>query len=275
MLRSALKLVLAVEFAVACRNQRPMTPIWWHEGHVRNAMSSSAAISKLSLFGRTRELAKLQRLVESKTPALVHGAAGAGKTRLLLHLHEQLAARGTDVLYVRFEQSLHAFFLSIADKLSVECGKTSSVSLRGALWKAFEARPRIILLDDIREATPPYYRFFQRVLAAGGNSIVGAALHEHAAGALRHIFWNPQSTIPLGNLSKRDSNALIEASMSAFLRDVQLPPDFAVRVGNAARGNPGRIVEICMRAANPVYHSEDQQIRFGALVMDSLTGLLP
>ncbi len=232
------------------------------------------SISELALVGRAREMAKLIRLVEGKMPALIHGAAGSGKTRLLLNLHNHLAADGHDVLYVRFEQPLHTLLLTIAEKLSLECEKTSSTSLRGALWKAFEATPHIILLDDIHEATPPYFRFFERVLAAKGNAIVGAAAHEHAAGALRRIFWNRQAGIALGSLNARDASALIEAAMSAFLSDVQLPPDFAIRVAQAARGNPGRIVKMCILAANPAYQADDRHIRFAALFMDSLTRLL-
>jgi len=219
-------------------------------------------------------MAKLQRLVAAKTPALIHGAAGSGRTRLLMTLRNQPSAEGKQVLYLRFEKPLRAFLLKIAEKLSVECEKTSSISVRGALWKVFEARPYIILLDDIGEATPPYYRFFQRVLAGRGNTIVGSAVHEHAAGALRHIFWNQQGFVPLRNLNKRDANALIEAAVSTFLSDMRLPADFATRAAQAARGNPGRIVEMCILAANPAYQGEDHHIRFSALVMDSFTGLL-
>jgi hypothetical protein len=54
-----------------------------------------------------------------------------------------------------------------------------------------------------------------------------------------------------------------------------LSPDFAERVAHAARGNPGRVIEMCIRAADPAYRGEDNHIRYGALLMDSLTRLLP
>jgi hypothetical protein len=233
------------------------------------------ALSELPLIGRHREMAKLLRLAAAKTPALIYGARGMGKTRVLFNLRSALSANGTDVLYVRFAQPFHSFLLEIANQLSVECVKTSSISLRGALWKAFGAKPHVILLDDIQEATPPFYRFLQRVLAANGNTIIGAAVHAHAVGALRHIFWNQQAAIPLQSLNQHDAGALIEGAISVFLADIPLPSDFASRVARAARGNPGRIVEMCILAANPTYRAADRHIRFGALVLDSLTRLLP
>ena len=177
-----------------CRMERELLS----EERLQHSMSSPLeqfeiprlrALSQLALIARNREMGRLFRLAAAKKPALIHGAPGSGKTRLLLELRQQLTASGHDVLYVRFEQSLRTLFLNIAERLSVECVKTSSISLRGAIWKAFEAKPRVILLDDIGEAAPLCYRFFQRVLAAQGNTIIGSAVHEYAVGALRHIFW--------------------------------------------------------------------------------------
>ena len=48
------------------------------------------ALSELALIARNREMAKLLRLAAAKTPALIHGAPGSGKTRLLLDLANQL-----------------------------------------------------------------------------------------------------------------------------------------------------------------------------------------
>ncbi len=232
------------------------------------------ALSELPLVGRDREMLKLLNMAAANIPALIHGPPGLGKTRLLLELARRLSVEGAGVVYIRFEQPLHAFLLNLAGQLRLGCASTSSIALRGALWQAFELRPRVILLDDIAEATPPFYRFLERVVAARGNTIIGAANHAYATGAVRRIFWNQQSTVALQSLGKRDASALIESSISAFLSGVSVSPDFAPRVVRAARGNPGRIVEMCIRAADPAYQAEGDHIRFGALVMDSLIGLI-
>jgi hypothetical protein len=81
--------------------------------------------------------------------------------------------------------------------------------------------------------------------------------------------------LPLQPLSKRDTGTLVQCAISAFLADRSISSDFALRVAQVARGNPGRIVEMCIRAADPAYRANDDHIRFVALVMDSLTGLIP
>lgn len=239
------------------------------------ATQRARALSELPLVGRGREMIKLLNMAAAKTPSLIFGGPGLGKTRLLLELARRLSAEGIDVAYVRFQPSLHAFLLELARQLRLHCASTSSIGLRGALWKAFDAKPRAILLDDIAEATPPFYRFLERVLAAEENMIVGTADHAHAPGALKRIFWNRQANVGLQKLNRQDAGVLMESAIAAFLSGGSVSPDFAIRVARVARGNPGRIVEMCIRAADPAYRTEDHHIRFGALVMDSFTGLLP
>jgi hypothetical protein len=222
------------------------------------AIDRLRALSELPLVGRDREMSKLVNMAATKSPALIYGPPGLGKTRLLLEVARKLSAEGADAAYV----------------LRLNCANASSIALRGALWRAFESRPRVILLDDIAEATPPFYRFLERVAATKGNTIIGAANHAYAAGALKRMFWNQQSTVALHNLSRRDADALVESAVAAFLSGGSVSADFAPRVARAARGNPGRIVEMCIRAADPAYQAEGDHIRFGALVMDSLTGLI-
>jgi predicted ATPase len=239
------------------------------------ARNRSSALSELPLLGRERELARLLDFVAARTPVLVHGSRGLGKTRLLLELNRRLSAAAIDAVYIRFSQPLHAFLLDIAGRLSLDHSGSSSVALRGVLWKAFESKPQVILLDDIAEATPPFYRFLERIVAAKGNAIVASVVHPHAAGALQRIFWNRQMTVPLRALNRQDAGALVECAIAAFSSDRPLSSEFALRVTQAARGNPGRIVDMCIRAADPAYRAGDDHIRFGALAMDSLTGWLP
>jgi len=194
------------------------------------ARHRSRTLPELPLVGRSRELSKLLNFVAAKTTALIYGPPGLGKTRLLLEIAHKLDPESVDIAYVRFQRPLHSFLLELAHAMNLDGNGTSSVVLRGMLWKAFESRPHIILLDDICEPTAPYYRFLERVLATKGNTIIGTVAHSHATGGLHRIFWNQQAMVPLQPLSRRDAGNLVQCAISAFLADRSISSDFALRV---------------------------------------------
>ncbi|MFZ0589970.1 MAG: hypothetical protein WAM39_05780 [Bryobacteraceae bacterium] len=129
-------------------------------------------------------------------------------------------------------------------------------------------------LDDISEPSVPFYRFFERVLHVPGITLIGSALHSHAVGALHRIFWNQQTILSLRPLSKQASIELADNVINLFAADLPGKAAFREQVVRTARGIPGRIVEMSMRAADPGYRSGDR-VRFAALNIDSLTRLLP
>ena len=57
----------------------------------------------------------------------------------------------------------------------------------------------------------------------------------------------------------------------AFIPDAPLDPNLHAQILKAARGNPGRIVQMCRLAADPAYH-DGERVRFPALNIDSLSG---
>lgn len=205
---------------------------------------------------------------------LVYGSPGLGKTRLLLELKQELARRAAKVLYIPFAQPLHTFLIDMAARLSLRPTANSSIALRGLLWKTLRSNPQIILLDDVSEATLPFYRFFERVLYAGGMALIGSAIHPHMLGALHRVFWNQEALITLRALSKQAAADLTEKAsqlMMLNLPDIALFQEQVVRV---ARGNPGRIIDMCSRAADPAYRDGDR-LRFAALSIDSFASLVP
>jgi hypothetical protein len=162
----------------------------------------------------------------------------------------------------------------MAARLLLRTVNHSSVALRGLLWKALEENPHILLVDDIADATVPVYRFFERLLYVQGITVIGTAIHVRALGTLQRVFWNRQTVVPLRALTKQGSLVLTQHATGLFAPDLSEDLAFRSRVVHAARGNPGRIVEMCSRAGDAAYR-DGERIRFTALSIDSLTRLIP
>jgi hypothetical protein len=239
-----------------------------HTSAIRNP-----AFFELPLLEREREFSKLLQWTKQKKSVLLCGWRGLGKTRLLWELRRELTADGEEVLYVPVIQPLHAFLAKLAVELALKCNSKSSIALRGVLWDALESSPKVILLDDIEEPSLAYYRFFERILYVPGMVLIGSVVQPHATGALHRIFWNPQTTVSLRPLSRQAAAILVEKAIHLFTPDLAHDSAFQEQVIQAARGNPGRIVEMCRRAADPAYRDGDR-IRFAALSMDSFAHLV-
>jgi hypothetical protein len=236
--------------------------------------TSPKVLFGLQLIERDRELSKLLQCASAGTPALLTGSPGLGRTRLLRELGARLTAKHIDSVYVPFVLPLHAFLVSMAARLSLRSVNDSSMALRGLLWKALEDHPRILLLDDIAEATLPFCRFFERVLYVPGITLIGTAVHAYGTGALQRIFWNHQSVVSLRPLTKQGAIVLTQRAIKLLAPDLSENEVFQERIVHAARGNPGRIVEMCRRAGSAAYRDGDR-VRFAALSIDSLTRFVP
>lgn len=230
------------------------------------------AFFELPLMEREREFSKLLQAALQRKPALLCGSPGFGKTRLLLELRRDLLSRGEPVLYVPFRQVLHTFLAGMVAELSLKRHSDSSVTLRGVLWKKLESEPTVILLDDIAKPTLPYYRFFERILYVPGMALIGSAVQPHTVGALHRIYWDQQTTFSLHPLGKQAAAALAEKAIRLFTPDLA-GSSLQEQIVEVAGGNPGRIVEMCRRAADPAYRDGDR-IRFAALSIDSFARLV-
>lgn len=66
---------------------------------------------------------------------------------------------------------------------------------------------------------------------------------------------------------------LTQQAIELFAPDLSGDGGFQEGVVHVARGNPGRIVEMCRRAASATYR-DGKRVRFAALSIDSLTRFL-
>jgi hypothetical protein len=90
---------------------------------------------------------------------------------------------------------------------------------------------------------------------------------------LGRLFWDSRATLHLGPLTPAESEILFDTLIERLeLRDLDIA-EFRSRALQAARGNPGQIVEMCRLAADPKYWS-GKHIMFAPLRIDAYTRMM-
>jgi hypothetical protein len=134
-----------------------------------------------------------------------------------------------------------------------------------------EAEPRTIVLDGVDGASHPIFRFLQRLYFARGMVIIAASRDGMALGALGRLFWDTRKFLQFRELAESEAEQLFELATGHLgLRKLDLSlEDFREKVLEAARGNPGQIIEMRRLAANPQYVT-GRHIKFAPLRIDAL-----
>jgi hypothetical protein len=223
----------------------------------------------IPLIGRANEMSRLRDSLRNRESLLVLGAAGSGKTALLRAIAEE-----EQFIYLRYSKTLHPLLVDLAGALlPPDAQQHTSVHLKGLLWAALEAEPRAIAIDGIDHASFPTYRFFQRLYFVKGVTLIATARDAISLGALGRLFWDPRATLHLDPLHPADAGRLFDRAADQFgLRDLDVE-EFRHKVLDAAKGNPGQIVEMCRMASNPMYVS-GRHIKFAPLRIDAVARFL-
>jgi len=242
----------------------------------------------LPIVGLLQERRRLLDAIRARESLLLLGPRGAGKTRTIRSVLGDLPSRN-DVTYVPYSSTLHELLIALTRTL-LESGhrdlrrrasagsdpekwlsNQTSVHLKGILWNSLEAEPRTIVLDGVDGASHPMFRFLQRLYFARGMVVIAASRDGMALGALGHLFWDTRKLLQLRPLAESEAGQLFDLAAGHLgLRELDLSlDDFREKVLDAARGNPGQIIEMCRLAANPQYVT-GRYIKFAPLRIDAL-----
>jgi hypothetical protein len=246
--------------------------------------------SSFPLIGLATEYQRLMTSLRKRQPLLILGPGGSGKSALIAAVLMDLP-RPNGVISIQHASNLHHLLVDLARSLiKIDHGpfrklakpgsdperwlsRQTSVHLKGILWTAFEAEPHPIVLDGVASAGFPMYRFLQRLYFAKGMALLAAARDPIALGALTRIFWDPRNTVHLRPLNDADANHLFDLAVSHFnIGNLEIE-EFRGKVLDAAKGNPGQLIEMCRLASNPMYVT-GTHIKFAPLRIDVLMKFL-
>ena len=242
----------------------------------------------LPLIGLTDEYKQVRCAIDRRKSALLLGAAGSGKTKVL---RSALNSTGSPCVYLDSAPVLHDLLVEFGRRLSDagykplrrfvpmrdDAGRffaaQTSMSLRGILWSALENEPVTIALDHIRNGSPNTYRFLQKVYYTRGVTIIAVSRTHVDLGYLARLFWDPRDMITFQPLGNRDIHELFDTVARQLKLEHLDLDDFRPRVLEAAQGNPGQVVEMCRRAADPLYQ-KGRHIQFAPLRIDTVAHFL-
>jgi hypothetical protein len=246
--------------------------------------------SSFPLIGLANECQRLTASIRKRQPLLILGPGGSGKSALISAVLSNLP-QPNSVISIQHSSNLHHLLVDLARSLiKIDHGpfrklakpggdpekwlsQQTSVHLKGILWTAFEAEPHPIVLDGITSAGFPMYRFLQRLYFGKGMVLLAATRDPVTLGALARLFWDPRNTIHLRPLAEADANQLFDLAVSRFNIGNLDIEEFRGKVLDAAKGNPGQLIEMCRLASNPMYVT-GTHIKFAPLRIDVLMKFL-
>jgi ABC-type cobalamin/Fe3+-siderophores transport system ATPase subunit len=246
--------------------------------------------SAFPLIGFSNERQRLMTSLKQRRPLLILGPGGSGKTALIDTVVRELHAPD-HVIVLQHSPHLHDLLTDLARAL-IRMGhggfrrwakpgpdperwlkQQTSSHLKGVLWGALEAEPCTIILDGVTHGSFPVYRFLQRLHFTKGMALLASAREPVAMGALTRLFWDPRNTIQVQPLKAEDASRLFDLAVIHFQLGNLNVEEFRGKALEAAKGNPGQLIEMCRLAANPMYVT-GTYIKFAPLRIDALMKFL-
>ena len=219
----------------------------------------------LSCVEREEELGRLRNRARIRKSLLVFGPEGVGKSRLLhTFVEDQPLA-----LYVAQMRSPREFLLAllhglhVADEAITPPGNLtdlSTSSLKGIVHRALDARPFLMVLDQLDAPSRVLTRMIKDLTYYGRTPMIFASRSPHMEdiGALRPLCANKSERLELKNWP-------LQIALEFAQREVERSRLWASNLEAVlpslvewSDGNPGAILRMLKMAQLPQYRADDQ-----------------
>src|SRR5271170_3747188 len=183
----------------------------------------TAAAHRARLVGRGKELARLGAAVRSRSPLLIYGPPGAGKTFLVESFLGGLpAAERSRCVYVPGFVSVHAMLEETVRQLAGAPMRRSGHATSGRLrvWLRAAARERglCLFLDHFPIVSPFLARLVEELMWKGESCVylLARGRTRDEVGSAASIYFTPEYRLALGALHAREANALLDECVERF-----------------------------------------------------------
>ncbi len=225
------------------------------------------------LHGRRDLLRTLWALVTQGATVLLHGPVGIGKTSLLRALISWARTSGRPHgLSPRTERLGDATAALAGAYPKAAALAVGQRVLKSRLRRAVEARPGVLLLDDVVEAGRPFKGFLKSLRGTGLGVVVAVDVDHARDHARARGFGLAHREIAVHRLHGLTMRRILADQLARRALPHALVEGDAAGLVNASEGCPGRLVAMVEHLVAPDYWHEGR-IRLGLLRTDTSIAL--
>jgi hypothetical protein len=226
------------------------------------------------ILGRAKLVVELTGHVLAGHTVLLFGPYGIGKTTVLALVREQIRASGRPCAFSPATRHLQDVTRALADAYVEASRARNQRTLRARLQLAIEARPGVLLLDDLRSAGTALKGFLRSLEGTGLGTIIAADAEnerDHMGLRARRLAFRE---VAVPGLPQEYMRSILERELTPVTVRTPLVSGDRTALLDIASGRPGvlRFLVSCLRAER-FWHGERPRVEMLRSEATMATGL--